>query len=293
VIYELPRALFDRAAPLFAETWMDGAFIWGAFEAVQDARLFVDHPERPTAAILCRTFEYYVAGSAGARELRRFIVDAPAEVGVFGEMYGYLPTNVPMAQRLLDDHDGRLIVVARRNFRWEAEPTALEALARWQTPVAGVTIEPLDRELAERADRELDQMIGRFWGGYDRFGAGGFGSCALAGEQIASVAYAAAVGGGEANIDIFTAAPFRRRGLAARVCAAFIGHCREHGLVPTWDSDSDNQPSAILARSLGFREDLPFTQLSTPGYAKLTESHGLWSATALDDGITAWRRIEG
>lgn len=293
MIYELPRAQFDVAAPLFAETWMDGAFIWGAFEGLQEGRLFVDDPERPTAALLCRTFEYYVAGSAGARELRRFIVDAPGEVGVFGEMYGYLPTNVPMAQRLLDDHDGRLIVVARRNFRWEADPTAVEALARWQSPATDVTIVPIDRDLAERVDRDLDQMIGSFWGGYDRFIAAGFGFCALADEQIVSVAYAAAVGGGEANIDIYTATAFRRRGLAARVSAAFIAHCQQHGLVPTWDTDSNNQPSANLARHLGCREGLPFTQFSTPGYTKLPESRGLWSATVLDDGITAWRRTEG
>mgnify|MGYP002388187592 CR=1 FL=1 len=105
------------------------------------------------------------------------------------------------------------------------------------------------------------------------------------------MAYAAAVGGGEANIDIFTAADYRRRGLAARVCAAFIDHCRAHGLVPTWDTDSDNLPSAQLARSLGFREGLPFTQLSTPGYAKLDESRGRWEAQDLGEGLTAWRRI--
>ena len=291
MIYELPRSLFDRAAPLFAETWMDGAFIWSALREGQEARLFVDDPARPTAALLCRTFEYYVAGDAGAAELRRFIADAPAEVGVFGAMYGYLPTNVPLAQALLDDHAGRLIVVARRGFRWERTDAAEATLARWRLPVDDVAIRPLDRALAKRVDRELHQMIDVFWGGYERFLAAGFGFAALADDGLASVAYAAAVGGGEANIDVITAAPFQRRGLAARVCAAFIDHCHQHGLVATWDTDSDNGPSAGLARSLGFREGLPFTQLSTPGYAKLVESHGRWVRGEMTaEGIATWRQ---
>lgn len=294
LIYELPRARFERAAPLFAETWMDGAFIWGALRDGQDARLFVDDAASPTIALLCRTFEYYVAGDAGALAMRRFIAAAPAEVGVFGALYGYLPTNMPLAKALLDDHAGRLVVVARRGFRWEGSGGAEAALARWRVPRDGIAIRALDRALAERVDRELGQMIAALWGGYERFLGAGFGFAALDGDALASVAYAAAVGGGEANIDLFTAAPYRRRGLAASVCAAFIDHCREKGLVATWDCDSDNGPSALLARGLGFREGLPFAQLSTPGYAKLAESRGRWARGETSaDRIVAWREIEG
>ncbi|HEY8601358.1 MAG TPA: GNAT family N-acetyltransferase [Thermomicrobiales bacterium] len=292
MIYELPSALYARAVLLFAETWMDGAFIWSALREGQEARLFVDDPTQPTAALLCRTFEYYVAGDLGATTFRRFIADAPAEVGVFARMYGYLPTNVPLAQTLLDDHAGRLIVVARRGFRWVDEG-GKSVLARRRSPNDGVAIHRLDRTLAERVDRELHQTINTFWGGYERFLTKDFGFAALAGDELVSVAYAAAVGGGEANIDVITAERFRRRGLAARVCTAFIDHCQGHGLVATWDCDSDNAASAALARSLGFREGIPFAQLSTPSYVKLTESHGRWTqGAAAADGIIPWQQIE-
>ena len=65
-VYELPRSLFARAASMFDEAWADGAFIRSAFEGTVAARIFVDDAARPTAALLCRTFEYYVAGMTGA-----------------------------------------------------------------------------------------------------------------------------------------------------------------------------------------------------------------------------------
>ncbi len=292
MIYELPRALFGRARGLFAETWMDGAFIWGAFEGRLAGRVFVDDPERPTAAMLVQAFEYYVAGAPGASELRRFIAAAPAEAEVFEKMYGYVATNTPFAQALLDDHAGRLRVIARRGYRWGADEAAGAALDRWRDMPAGLAIRPLDRTLAERVDRELNQSIASFWDGYDRFLSGGFGFCALAGDALAAVAYAAGVGGGEANIDVFTAEAFRRQGLAARACVAFVAHCRAHGMVATWDCDSNNAASARLATALGFREGLPFSQLSTPGYGKLAQSHGRWTRERTTaEGLIPYREM--
>lgn len=292
MICELPHALFERAAPLFAETWMDGAFIWGPFEGHLPGRLFVDDPARPTAALLYRPVEYYVAGDPGAAELRTFIADAPAELAIFERLYGYVATNVPLAHALLADHVGRLGVVARRCFRWEGDQAAHAALEQWREPLTGFTIQPVDKILAERFDRELGTMMGPFWSERDNFLAHGFGFCALAGDELSSIAYAAAVGGGEANIAIVTAPSFRRQGLAAHVCTAFIDYCQGHDLVATWDCDANNAASAALARSLGFREGIPFAQLSTPGYVKLTESHGRWArAEATAEGIIPWRQV--
>lgn len=288
-VYELPHPLFSRAASLFEEAWADGAYIWSAFAGTMPARLFVDHPEHATAALLTRTYEYYVAGNPASAPLRRFMRDAPAEV--YGDFYGYVATNVPMSRAILADYGDRLTVVARRCYRWEGDPAPLD---QWRSPAPdGVTIRPLDRPLAERMDRELGQMAGAFWDGYDRFLAHGFGFCTMLGDAITGVAYASAVGGDEANIDVMTAAPYRRRGHAARACAAFIDHCLARNLVPTWDCDSNNQPSARLANALGFREDHPFSQLSTPGYRPLDLSQGRWSPSAPDTaGIITWRSIE-
>ena len=71
---------------------------------------------------------------------------------------------------------------------------------------------------------------------------------------------------------------------------AFIDHCLAHGLTATWDTDSNNQPSARLADALGFWEDHPFSQLSTPGYRPLDLSRGRWRPGEPDaDGVIAWQ----
>lgn len=289
-VYELPQSLFSRAAALFDEAWADGAFIRSPFEGTMAARIFVDDAARPTAALICRTFEYYVAGSVEATALRRFMRDAPEEV--YGDFYGYVATNVPLARAIMDDYAGRLITVARRGYRWQGDPATLE---HWRGAGSdGVIARLMDRALTERMDIELGQMAGAFWGGYEQFMAHGFGFCTMIGDEITGVAYAAAVGGGEANIDVMTAEPYRRRGHAARACVAFIDHCRANGLTATWDTDSNNQPSARLADALGFWEDHPFSQLSTPGYRPLDLSRGRWLAGKPDaDGVVAWRSAEG
>jgi RimJ/RimL family protein N-acetyltransferase len=65
-----------------------------------------------------------------------------------------------------------------------------------------------------------------------------------------SGASSAAVGGGKLEIEIQTHRQFRRQGLARAAAAALILYCLEHELEPCWDAA--NEPSAALARQLGF-----------------------------------------
>lgn len=50
------------ARPVFSDAWFDRAHIDSVFEGRQPGRLFVDDPEQPSAAIMFRTFGFYVAG---------------------------------------------------------------------------------------------------------------------------------------------------------------------------------------------------------------------------------------
>ena len=68
--------------------------------------------------------------------------------------------------------------------------------------------------------------------------------------RFVSGAAAAAVGGGKIEIEIQTHPQFRRRGLARAVAAALILYGLEHGMEACWDAA--NEPSAGLARQLGF-----------------------------------------
>src|SRR5579871_5294701 len=152
MIYELPSEAFQRAAPLFAGGWFDRAFIDAVFEGSQNGRIFVDNPQAPTAALLCRTYEYYVAGATHPA-LRRFIHEAPAEAGVFAELYGYCPLSDEWERALLADQGERLRVIPRRGFRYQG--TLAEVRSR-RTPLPAVaSLARIDRALATRLDAEL------------------------------------------------------------------------------------------------------------------------------------------
>ena len=292
LIYELPQAQAGIAAPVFKGIWFDEAYIDSFFEGRQEGRIFVDNPRKPTAALLCRTFEYYIAGNAGSLALRQFIKDAPAEVGVFQDLYGYAPVGEAWKQAVLADHAGQFEVIERRGFKFHKP--AIDDWRRFLPP--GAEVKRIDRALAERIDTELGQLIGLFWNGYEPFISGGFGFCMLLDGAIASVAYAISVSAAQANIGVETAEPLRKRGLATLTCSAFIEHCLAQGLTPTWDTDAVNAGSLATARKLGFQEYPPFSEVYPPGRGKLMLSHGRWTKedhpTSAPEQITIWRRLE-
>ena len=283
---------FGVAQPLFAEATYDAAHVDAVFEGRQPGRVFVDDPTRPTVALLCRTYEYYLAGDSGGpggRALRQFLRDAPAEPGVFADLYGYVGLAPAWEAALLVDHGTALEVIERRAFDYDTA-VGRQALARLQFPPPGVRIVPIDRALAERIDDELQEGIARFWSGYDRFVAGGFGSCALVGDELGGVAVAIAVSAREANIGVVTAPVHRRRGLATLACAAFVRDCLDRGLTPTWDCDAANVASLATARRVGFRGERRFAELAPPGRSRLALSHGLWRGEDVAGGSTiVWR----
>lgn len=292
-VYQLPQPLFSLAEPLFTGAWFDRAQIGAVFEGRQHGSIYVDDPHHPAAALMVRSYGYYVAGDAGSQSLRQFMRDAPAEPGPFDDFYGYVPVGDDWYRAILEDHAGRLIDVGRRGFKHEAEnPPDLGAT---RLPPNG-SIVPIDRAMAERVDREMQQFIKLFWGSYEAYAEGGFGFCCLIDGQPASVAYTISVGWGEANIDVETARAYQRRGLSALTSRAYIEECLRRGLVATWDTDTVNIPSIAVARKLQLTEYPSFHQLSTPNYRKLKLSRGRWQqateATGTPAGVTVWRRTE-
>jgi RimJ/RimL family protein N-acetyltransferase len=276
-VYELPAERMNVARPVFADAWFDRAYIDSAFEGRQPGRLFVDDPESPSAAILFRTFGYYVAGNAGCIPLRSFIRDAPPEPGVFQSLYGYVPVGEEWQQALLDDHGDLLEVIPRHGYRWYPTDEACRVVNGWRERLPdGARMLEIDLPLARRIDSEMNQFIESFWLSHENFTAGGFGYCLMFGDTIASIAYAVSVSSSEANIDVETVEPFRRQGLSMLCSSAYIEHCQSIGVVPTWDADGNNPASRALAGKLGFQEGPPFSQLSPPRGTSLLGPEGVW-----------------
>lgn len=278
-IHELAPGSFPVVRPLFEAVWFDEAQIGAALERKQAGRVFVDDPDRPRAALVCRTYGFYPAGDPANAALRAFIADAPAEAAVFDRLYGYM-VDAPWRDALLRDQGEALTTIDRRAFHFPAAAPTPPVV-----PPPGASVVAIDAPLAERIDRELGQLIGLFWGDHGRFGEGGVGACTLVDGRVASVAYAIAVSDRTANIDVETVHPYRRRGLAALTSAAFVAACRWRGLTPTWGCDAINPASAALAAKLGFVEDPPHFQLSPADGAAKVGSRGRWTTAVGDERV--------
>jgi RimJ/RimL family protein N-acetyltransferase len=284
-VYELPVEMFQRTATLFGEAWFDEPYMDSVLKGRQTGRIVVDRPNEPTAAIMFRTYEYYIAGAVDT-PLRQFIKDAPAEPGVFQKLYGYAPVGEAWEQAILEDYNGMLIRIPRHNFRWNGAD-----VSGWRERLPNSAhVERIDEALAERIDREWHETIGLFWGGYENYVRDAFGFCLLMGDELGSMASCDGYSGGIVNIGVQTAEKFRKQGLAKLTCQAFIGYALSQGIQPTWDTDGMNEPSKALARSLGFIEGRMFSQLSTPDYQPIQLSEGLWSAKPGEVGVTEWGR---
>jgi hypothetical protein len=285
-VFELSRNQFQRVAPLYAAVPFDQPCYDSVFEGKLEARIFVDDADAPTAALMCRSYEYFPAGAVNA-SLRQFIREAPEEARVFEYFYGYVPANLDWKTALLTDLP--LEIIGRCNFQW----TAGTPVPDWKAnlPPDG-RIVPIDRALAERLDRDYYPVpfVLYDWGSYDAYATHGFGFALLIGEEIASTITTTSVSQRHALVTIATESPFRKRGFAALIGARFVDACLERGLLATWDTDDTNLGSIATARRIGFTELAPFVELARPNRAKLDLSRGLWQAETRADGVTVWWR---
>jgi RimJ/RimL family protein N-acetyltransferase len=285
-IYELAPDAFEPARPLFTGIPYDTAFMGAVFEGRQPGRLFVDNPNAPRGAFMTRTYDYFLAGAA-TPSLVQFLIDAPAEPGVFDKLYGYVPTNQGWLNALRAAKRLKVEEIPRRSFRLPLA-NAGPHLA-WYTEVpAHVKVKPVTKALAEQIDRDMDETIRLFWGDYDAFVQGGFGRVAIIDGELASVAFTNVVSAVEANISVMTAKRYRREGLAKLVCRAVIADTASRALDLTWDCDEANGASAALALSLGLIEQEPFTELGY--YERRTPelSHGLWWSKPFSSTAVKW-----
>jgi RimJ/RimL family protein N-acetyltransferase len=282
-IYELPSSLFDRCQPLYARAWFDLPIYDAVFEGRQPGRIFVDNAEAPSAAIMCGTYDYFIAGTPDT-PLRAFIKDAPEEAGVFQHLYSYAPIGEAWTEALMQDTP--LIVIPRRNYRWQMGRPAPEI-----APPPGSCVKRIDLALAEQADRELPlPFLKMFWGSHEALIKNGFAYCALQGDAVTSVVYAIAMSSSGVVIGIDTIEKFQRQGYGTAASAAFIREALERGLQPVWDTDDENVRSWKLAEKLGFVEHEPFKELRPPDW-KLKMTRGVWSrGETRADGVVEWVR---
>ncbi|MEO8397603.1 MAG: GNAT family N-acetyltransferase [Chloroflexota bacterium] len=285
-LFELPRDLFDRVQPLYAEAQFDQPCYASVFEGKVPAQIVVDDADAPKSALMFRSYEYFVAGEAHPL-MRQFIKDAPEELEEFKWFYGYVPLTEAWKGALLSDLP--LEIIGRCNFQWQPGTPVYDWRAA--VPPNGKVV-PVDIPLAKLLDSDYSPVpfIQFAFDTYEAFEQYGWGFALFIGDALASSVTPCAVSQQHALISIDTEAPFRKRGFAALLGARFIEETLQRGLIPTWDTDDFNLGSIATARKLGFREDTPFVELALPNRARPERSRGLWSAEPRADGVIVWTR---
>ncbi len=287
-VYELSDP--EAARPLFAEARFDEACYESLFLGWQPGTVFVDDPVAPRAALMARSYEFFLAGDPHT-PLTDFIRAAPIEARAFDRFRAFCP----LSDGWLEALNPALTVQAfgRRSYRWrpgtpvaDADAALAQFIAEGRI-AASARLIPMDEDIARRADADPDlypvPFVRYFWTDYARYAAHGYGTALIVGEQIICTVFALSASPRDAIIAIDTHPDWQRRSLGWLTASAFIAETLARGLLPVWDCDEDNPPSYRLAERLGFVYDTPFHELARADYEALPRTGGRWARD--DDGV--------
>jgi RimJ/RimL family protein N-acetyltransferase len=259
-MFELTSAQFALARPLFSATHY-GVLAAGTLEGGHAGRVFVDNLEEPQAALLCtRVGYYFLAGrpdrSAFTAWLPRIFTGelAPRQMAMLNDPQVLLFYPTPGWRAPLAEAFGAL----EQPMALVKKRMLLPSGTRCPVPHLPDGFQLKVYDLARlQSNPGLGGEASLFYGSHSNFLARSLGICLLNPHgQIASACHAVFTGAQEAEISIFTAPQYRRRGLAYATAAAFITTCQERAITPVWGCFPDNLPSVALARKLGFADDI-------------------------------------
>ncbi|MFO8061154.1 MAG: GNAT family N-acetyltransferase [Bacillota bacterium] len=120
----------------------------------------------------------------------------------------------------------------------------------------GISFLPIDQEflsgagsVVEAVRREIEWM----WPSVEHFLRGGWGTAAVAGDEVLCWCTAEYVGRRLCGIGIETVPEARNRGLGTATAARVVAEAGRRGCSPNWECGVDNPPSIRVAEKLGFQ----------------------------------------
>ena len=205
-------------------------------------KVFADAQGEPRVALAVLDFHFLAGDPLHEHALRLLNLLQPGDVVI-------APT--PAWQQLVAAaYPGELAVYSREAF--QSEQFDVDKLRRFcQALPSGFELRQVQLAEVTQFAMDLDPALIYNFPSHEEFITRGVGLGILYQGTFVSGASSAAIGGRKLEIEIQTHPQFRRRGLARAVAAALILYCLEHELEPCWDAA--NEPSAALARQLGYR----------------------------------------
>jgi GNAT superfamily N-acetyltransferase len=254
MIHELGRVEVPRVRGLFGP-WAQAPFCAAVLAGSHPGRVFVDDPRHPrTAFLITREVWGYLAGNpnndAFNQALNRALFAQEAvDPGTPLLQLACHPEGWRVSVRAVC-HPREPVAEPRRTYVCRAPAYA------WRPRVpGGIEVQPIDASLLEQPGLSLPGDVRALLDA--RTGAAGpldagVGYLALHGDEVASYALVDSIAAGAGDIFLFTAEPYRQRGLATLTAAATVEYGLAHGLSRiTWDCAAHNVASARTAEKVG------------------------------------------
>jgi len=251
-VHQLSSSQFQVVLPLAFGASHSRALIYAVLEGHSPGTVWVNDRQTPTAALVCTNCGYmFVLGNATNQCFNQAICSTifnsvlPGSPGSEVILFSFSEKWRVILDELLKEREAQRI--HRCLFDLDEEMFRKRSLQQEMLLPEGFTITSLqDRSTASTLNLTT-------WFDTDRFIRDGFGYCILHSDQVVSACYSVFLGGGEAEVDVFTADDYRRHGFAHRVATAFIEESLKRGIEPAWACWPHRQASQSLARKLGFR----------------------------------------
>ena len=114
----------------------------------------------------------------------------------------------------------------------------------------GYELRKIDEDLLSRIEGRVVPL--NFWSSSQDFLTRGRGYCLVKDDEVAAVAFSAAVSSGQIDIGIETKESHRRKGLAVIAAKKMTEYVLSIGKEPVWDCDTANVGSRATAERVGF-----------------------------------------
>ena len=115
----------------------------------------------------------------------------------------------------------------------------------------GFELKEIDKDLLSKISGKI--VPASFWSSSEEFLNNGRGYCLVKDNEVAAVAFSAAVSSNQIDIGIETNEKYRRHGLAAVVAKKMIQYAISIGKEPVWDCNMANEGSRRTAEKVGFQ----------------------------------------
>jgi len=259
-MYELQASDYVNIRSLF-QAMAHHLAVNAILEGSVPAKVFVDHPTRPRAALTWTKQRFYLSGSPDNDEfnadLGRFFSERidpqrPGSGSVLFVLY-----YAPEAWELQVDE----MLSPKFPIRAERQYFQFRALrSDWPALLPeGFTLQFIDRALLERehlANLEgLTKEMSSERQSAEDFLTKSFGVCMLHGDEIVGWCLSEYNSAGRCEVGIEVHKPYRRRGLASVMVSALVEHAFSEGISRIgWHCYASNLASSATARQAGFEK---------------------------------------